>query len=267
MTKFNRVLITGAAGGLGKQLRANAKHYADVLRLNDIADLGSADGNEELVQCDLGDFEKVLELTKDVDAIIHLGGHALENTFENILNANLRGTYNIYESARKNGVKRVVFASSNHSIGFWERDAMIDSDVAHRPDTLYGVSKAFGEDLARLYFDKWGIETVVIRIGSCFEEPRDRRMLSTWMSYRDFIQLCEKSIYTPEVGYLVLYGSSDNKSLFWDNAAAAKIGYQPQDSADTFRAQIENSVEPEDPNNLATKYIGGGFVTQGHYED
>lgn len=267
MTKFNRVLITGAAGGLGKQLRANAKHYGEILRLNDIADLGEAASNEELVQCDLGDYEAVLELTKDVDTVIHLGGHALENTFENILNANIRGTYNLYEGARKNGIKRIVFASSNHSIGFWERDAMIDSNVAHRPDTLYGVSKAFGEDLARLYFDKWGIETVVIRIGSCFEEPRDRRMLSTWMSYRDFIQLCEKSIYAPEVGYLVLYGSSDNKSLFWDNAAAKKIGYEPQDSAEPFREKIESETPVPDPSDLANKYVGGGFVTQGHFED
>ena len=267
MTDFNRVLITGAAGGLGKQLRANAKHYAKTLRLSDIAELGVAAANEEIVQCDLGDLDAVMKLTKDVDAVVHLGGIALENTFENILNANIRGTYNIYESCRKNGIKRVVFASSNHSIGFWERDAIIDSDVAHRPDTLYGVSKAFGEDLARFYFDKFGIETVVIRIGSCFEAPRDRRMLSTWMSYSDFIHLVEQSMTTPDVGFLVVYGSSNNSKLFWDNSAAKTIGYAPKDSADDFRDLIMSETTEPDPKDLANKYVGGGFVTQGHYED
>lgn len=264
---FNRVLITGAAGGLGKQMRANAKHLGTTLRLSDIADLGEAAANEELFQCDLGDMDAVLNLTKDVDTIVHLGGIALENTFENILNANIRGTYNLYESARKNGIKRIVFASSNHAIGYWESNAMIDSNVAHRPDTLYGVSKAFGEDLGRLYFDKYGIETVVIRIGSCFEEPRDRRMLSTWLSYGDFIQLVERGLNTPNVGHLVVYGSSNNKNPYWDNAAADVLGYQPQDSAEAFREKVEAATEPQDPNDPAVKYIGGGFVPAGHYED
>jgi uronate dehydrogenase len=264
---FNRVLITGAAGGLGKQLRANAKHYGTTLRLSDIADLGEAASNEELFQCDLGDLDAVMELTKDVDTVVHLGGIALENTFENILNANIRGTYNLYESCRKNGIKRVVFASSNHAIGFYEREARIGSNVPHRPDSIYGVSKSFGEDLARYYFDKFGIETVVIRIGSCFEEPRDRRMLATWMSYRDFIQLVERSLKAPRVGFLVVYGSSDNYELFWDNSAAELLGYRPQDSAEDFRAKVEAATPVPDPTDPAVKYIGGGFVPAGHYED
>ena len=206
MAKFKKLLITGAAGGLGTQLRANVSHLADSVRLTDIADLGVAHSHEEIVQCDLGDYDAVIKLTEDVDAIVHMGGIALENTFENILNANIRGTYNLYESARRRGIKRVVYTSSNHSIGYYAREDMIDSTVQHRPDSLYGVSKAFGEDLARYYYDKFGIETVVIRIGSCFEEPRDRRMLATWMSYRDFFQLIERSLTVPRVGYLVVYG-------------------------------------------------------------
>ena len=140
MATINRLLITGAAGGLGKQLRANATHLANTLRLSDIAELEDAAAHEELVQCDLGDFDAVYAMTEDVDAVVHLGGIALENTFENILNANIRGTYNVYEACRRRGIKRVVYASSNHSIGFYEREDIIGSDVQHRPDSIYGLS-------------------------------------------------------------------------------------------------------------------------------
>lgn len=267
MRTFERLLITGAAGGLGTQLRQNATHLAQTLRLTDIADLGEARANEELVTCDLGDYDAVLAMTEGVDAVIHLGGIALENTFENILNANIRGTYNVYESCRRRGIKRVVYASSNHSIGFYQREDFIDGDVPHRPDSIYGVSKAFAEDLARYYYDKFGIETVVIRIGSCFESPRDRRMLASWMSYRDFIELVGRALSVPRVGYLVVYGISDNDELFWDNRAARVLGYRPQDNAESFRAEIEAKTPVPDPFDPATRFVGGGFCAAGHFED
>jgi len=267
MATINRLLITGAAGGLGKQLRANATHLANTLRLSDIAELGDAAAHEELVQCDLGDFDAVYAMTEDVDAVVHLGGIALENTFENILNANIRGTYNVYEACRRRGIKRVVYASSNHSIGFYEREEIIGSDVQHRPDSIYGLSKAFSEDLARYYYDKFGIETVVIRIGSCFEEPRDRRMLATWMSYRDFIELVTRSLQVSRTGYLVVYGISDNDEIFWDNTAARMLGYRPQDNAEVFRAKVEAATPTPDPTDPAIRFVGGGFCAAGHYED
>jgi uronate dehydrogenase len=267
MATINRLLITGAAGGLGKQLRANGTHLANTLRLSDIADLGQASHNEELVQCDLGDYEAVMALTEDVDAVVHLGGIALENTFENILHANIRGTYHVYEACRKRGIKRVVYASSNHSIGFYEREAVIGSDVPHRPDSIYGLSKAFSEDLARYYYDKFGIETVVLRIGSCFEEPRDRRMLATWMSYRDFIELIDRSLHVSRTGYLVVYGISDNDEVFWDNKAARVLGYRPQDNAEMFREKIEANTPTPNPADAAVRFVGGGFCAAGHFED
>ncbi|TDR12479.1 NAD-dependent epimerase/dehydratase family protein [Marinomonas communis] len=267
MAKFNRILITGAAGALGTVLRENAQHLADTLRLTDIADMGEAKANEEIVQADLGDFNTVLEMTKNVDAVIHLGGMALENTFETILNANIRGFYNLYEACRQNGVKRIVFGSSNHAIGFYEREAMIDSFVPHRPDSLYGVSKAFGEDLARYYWDKFGIETLSIRIGSCFPEPLDRRMLATWLSYRDFIQLCDRGLNTTRVGFTVVYGVSANRENFWNNQQAAFIGYQPQDSAEIYREKVEANSSQPNPNDTAVVYCGGSFPAAGHFED
>lgn len=267
MPRFQRLLITGAAGGLGTQLRDNATHLATTLRLSDIADLGAARPNEEIVQCDLGDFDAVMAMTQDVDAVVHLGGIALENTFENILNANIRGTYNVYEACRRRGIPRVVYASSNHSIGYYQREDVIGSDVPHRPDSIYGLSKAFAEDLGRYYFDKFGIESVVIRIGSCFAEPRDRRMLATWMSYRDFIELVDRSLHVARTGYLVVYGISDNDEVFWDNTAARVLGYRPQDNAEQFRAAVEATTPVPDPHDPAVRFVGGGFCAAGHYED
>ena len=267
MAKFTRILITGAAGRLGSVLRKELAPLAETLRLTDIADLGTAGPNEELVQCDVGDMDKVLELTRDVDAVVHLGGIPLENTFENILHANIRGSYNIYEACRQNGVSRVIYGSSNHAIGFYERDAMIDSFVPHRPDSLYGLSKAFVEDLGRYYFDKFGLETVAIRIGSSFEEPTDRRMLATWMSFGDFTHMVERALSVPRVGFLVVYGVSDNNEQFWNNQQAGILGYRPQDRADDYREKVEASTPPSDPKDPAVIYCGGGFTAAGHYED
>eukprot|EP01036_Dinobryon_divergens_P052246 gene52246-69887_t len=197
--KLNRLLLTGAAGGLGKVLRGRLKPYAKVLRLSDIASLApAADASEEVVPCDLSDKAAVHALLEGCDAIVHLGGVSVERPFEEILEANIKGIFNVYEAARRHGVKRVVFASSNHVIGFYKQSEHIDAHAARRPDGYYGLSKSFGEDMAQFYFDRWGIETVSIRIGSSFPEPLNRRMMSTWLSYRDLTTLIEKSPFTPD---------------------------------------------------------------------
>ena len=186
---MKRLLITGAGGNLGKICREGLKGYADVIRLSDISPMDPAGLNEEVVQCDLSDRAAVIELTKDVDGIIHLGGISIEAPFDDLLQANLAGTYNLYEGARQNGVGRIMFASSNHAIGFHKRTDKLDDTSELRPDSLYGVTKCYGEAVASYYYDKFDVETVSVRIGSCFEKPRDRRMLSTWMSPRDFLSL------------------------------------------------------------------------------
>src|SRR6478736_4661113 len=167
--KLPRLLLTGAAGGLGKVLRERLKPYADILRLSDIAGMDAATGpGEEVVPCNLADKQAVDALVAGCDAIVHLGGVSVERPFEEVLEANIKGVFHIYEAARRHGVKRVVFASSNHVIGFYKQSERIDAQVPVRPDGLYGLSKCFGENLSRLYFDRYGIETVCLRIGSSF---------------------------------------------------------------------------------------------------
>ncbi|MCA0872986.1 NAD-dependent epimerase/dehydratase family protein [Seohaeicola saemankumensis] len=264
---MSNVLLTGAAGNLGKVLRNKLAGQYDLLRLSDLGEMDPAGPGEETVQCDLGDAGAVMQLAKGMDAIIHLGGMSVENTFEVILNANIRGTYNIYEAARKNGVGRVIFASSNHAIGFHEREKRLDADAPLRPDSLYGVSKGFGEILAQYYFDKFGIETVSIRIGSSFAEPANRRMLATWLSFDDLASLVRRAIAADRVGCTVVYGASDNPEQWWDNSKAAFLGWQPRDSSAQFADDPKFRDEVNDPSDPAVRYQGGGFAAAGHFED
>lgn len=264
--RFRRLLLTGAAGGLGRELRTRLKAYCDTLRLSDVAPLGPAAAGEEIQPAALQDGAAVHALLHDVDAVVHLGGISVEGPFEPILQANIVGTYHLYEAARKQGVRRIVFASSNHVTGFYRQDEVIDARMPMRPDGYYGLSKAFGENLAQFYFDRYGLETVSLRIGSSFPEPKDRRMLATWMSFDDLERLVVASLSAPVVGHSVIYGLSDNTVRWWDNTPAAHIGYRPRDSSDAFRAQVEARQPSLDHGNPATRYQGGGFVTQGPFE-
>lgn len=263
---LKRLLLTGAAGGLGRVLRDTLKPYARQLRLSDIAGMApSAGSHEEVVPCDLADKAAVDALVQGCDGIVHLGGVSVERPFEEILEANIRGVFHVYEAARRHGVRRVVFASSNHVIGFYSQTDRLDDKVPHRPDGYYGLSKAYGEDLAHFYYDRYGIETVCIRIGSSFPEPRDRRMLSTWLSYRDLTELVRCSLYAPDVGFTVVYGQSDNPAGWWDNPAAQRLGYRPQDSAEAYRAQVEQQPAPS-PDAPAARYQGGNFCAAGPFD-
>ena len=265
--RFPRLLLTGAAGGLGKALRPRLKAYCDVLRLSDIADLGNAAPGEELMPVALEDKAAVDALLQGVDAVVHLGGVSTEHSFEEILPANISGTYHVYEGARRHGAKRIIFASSNHVTGFYKQSETIDNTVPMRPDGYYGLSKAFGENLAQFYWDRYGIETVSLRIGSSFPEPRDRRMLASWMSYDDLERLVMSALTAPVVGHSIIYGISDNSTAWYDNSKARHIGYRPQDSSDTFRAAVEARQPKIDITDPVAIYQGGGFVKQGPFEN
>ncbi|MEO8654791.1 MAG: NAD(P)-dependent oxidoreductase, partial [Ramlibacter sp.] len=186
---LGRLLLTGAAGGLGRVLRPRLAPRCTLLRVSDVATMEAAAGGEEVIQAALEDRAAVLALLQGIDAVVHLGGLSTEHPFDAILQANIVGTYNLYEAARRHGVKRIVFASSNHVTGFYRQDEVIDATLPARPDSYYGLSKAFGENLSRFYFDRYAIETVCLRIGSSFPEPKDRRMLATWLSYDDLERL------------------------------------------------------------------------------
>ncbi|WP_397456165.1 NAD-dependent epimerase/dehydratase family protein [Pseudomonas versuta] len=264
---FNRLLLTGAAGGLGKVLRESLKPYARVLRLSDIAPMAPAvDASEEIQLCDLTDKHAVHQLVEGVDAILHFGGVSVERPFEEILGPNISGVFHIYEAARRHGVKRVIFASSNHVIGFYKQDQTLDARSPRRPDGYYGLSKSYGEDMATFYFDRYGIETVSIRIGSSFPEPQNRRMLSTWLSFADLTQLLERSLYTPDVGHTVVYGASNNPNLWWDNRYAAHLGFAPKDSSEVFRDKVQAQPMPA-ANDPSMIYQGGAFVAAGPFGD
>ncbi|WP_459614562.1 NAD-dependent epimerase/dehydratase family protein [Bordetella sp. 2513F-2] len=262
--RCHRLLITGAAGGLGSVLRQRLRPHADILRLSDIAPLSPPGPGEELLPCDLADGPAVMELVRGTDAIVHLGGISVERPFEEILPANIQGTYHIYEAARVHGVRRVVFASSNHVIGFYPQGQVLDANVPLRPDGYYGLSKAFGENLSRFYYDRYGTETVCLRIGSSFPEARDRRMLVTWLSYDDLTQLVVRSLFTPGVGHTIVYGASANRDSWWDNREARHLGFEPKDSSEPFRAAVESQPQP-DPDDPATRFQGGAFVKAGPF--
>ena len=263
--RFRRLLLTGAAGNLGRELRPRLKAYCETLRLSHRKEIGAADAGEEIVVASLEDKAQVHALLQDVDAVVHMGGVSTEQTWEAILAGNIVGMVNLYEAARAHRTKRIVFASSNHVTGFYRQNDVITPQHPPRPDGFYGLSKAFGENLAQLYWDKHGIETVSLRIGSSFVEPKDRRMLATWMSFDDTERLIVAALTAPVVGHTVIYGMSDNATVFWDNTSARHIGYRPQDSSDKYRDAAEARQPTIDLTQPAALYQGGAFVTQGPF--
>ncbi len=257
------LLMTGAAGGLGTALRERLKANCEVLRLSDRTDFGPAQAGEEIVLADLGDAAAVEAAVQGCQAIVHFGGISVEGPFAPILQANILGAYHLYEAARKYGVRRVVFASSNHVTGFYKQSETITPAHPARPDSLYGVSKAFGEDLSRMYFDRYGIETACVRIGSSFAEPRDRRMLATWLSFDDLHRLITACLTTPVLGHTAIFGMSNNAVAWWDNASVRHVGFVPQDSSDGFREAVYARTPEPDFNDPAVVYQGGGFLLAG----
>ena len=263
---FSRLLLTGAAGGLGRELRPRLRRLARVLRVSDLAAMAPAEAGEEVAGADLRDAVAVDAVVAGCEAIVHLGGISVEGPFEPILQANIVGVWNLYEAARRHGVKRIVFASSNHVTGFYGQDEVVSPLDPVRPDGHYGLSKAFGENLSRFYFDRYGIESVCLRIGSSFAEPKDRRMLATWLSYDDLERLVVASLTAPVVGHSIVYGMSDNTATWWDNTSARHIGFRPRDSSEPFRTALEARQPNLDPRDLAVSFQGGAFVTRGPYE-
>lgn len=257
---FRRLLLTGAAGNLGRQLRGALAAWADVVRVSDLALPGEPAPHEEASVVDLADRQAVMQLVEGVDAIVHLGGISTDAPFDDLLESNVRGTYNIYEAARKHGVKRIVFASSNHAIGFHPVTEVLDADAPLRPDSLYGVSKCFGESLSRYYYDRFGIETVCMRIGSSFEAPKNPRMLVTYLSYRDFIELVRCSLLANRVGHAIVYGASDNPVKWWDNTKAGFLGFRPRDSSEPFADRFPVTAPSAERDDPAQRFQGGPFV-------
>ena len=261
------VLVTGAAGGIGGHLRRLLKGVYPHIRWSDFTTPADLATDESFIKADLANMAEVEKSVDGVEGIVHLGGYSVEGPWETILNANITGCYNLFEAARRKGVERIVFASSNHAVGFYPRTRRIGVDAPVRPDSRYGVSKAFGEALGALYAFKHGIRVTCIRIGNVADEPVDRRRLSIWIKPEDLVQLIRIGLEHPNIRHEIFYGASDNARSWWDNAAAFRHGYRPQghgedhrDAALTAEAQL-----PRDP--IGDWYQGGTFCSDEYSGD
>ena len=267
MKPIDRILLTGAAGALGQTLRPFLADQCAALRVTDIAPMAPADAHEEVVQGDISDPKLALELTRDVDAVVYMAGKGNEGTFDEIFRGHTIGLYNIFEGARRNGVRRVIWASSIHATGLWPFGQTLGTDARPRPDSTYGIAKACGEMVAQCYWEKYGIEAISIRICSCFPEPRDRRHLSTWLSYPDLKRLVAACLTCTRPDHTVIWGVSANTHCAHDNAKAAHIGYRPQDDAESYRAAVEARTPPYAADDRAIAFHGGVFATAPHHGD
>lgn len=255
-----RILITGAAGNIGTMMRSRLHRSDRVLRLLDWAPLEpSSDGeNVELVQSSIVDFDAMHAACADVDAIIHLGGHSRENTWEEILRINVDGTHTVLEAARIAGVPRAILASSNHAVGYRKTaEAGTDglpADSSPRPDTYYGFSKAAVEALGSLYHSRFGMDVICVRIGSCFEHPPGARGLATWLSPDDGARLLEACLSAPAPGYRVVWGVSENTRRVYSLTEAKELGYRPLDDAERFAGELADARGLDE-------HVGGDFLT------
>ena len=258
--KIKNLLLTGASGGMATALRPLLSKIAEKVVLTSRSAIEDLAPNEVWQRADLADADQAQAIVKGCDAILHLGGYSVEGPFRPIMEANILGLYNLYEAARAEGQPRILFASSNHVIGYYSQDQRLTADAAPRPDSLYGVSKCFGESLARFYYEKFGQETAIVRIGSCYEKPNNHRMLATWMSFADFASLVERVFTVPRLGCPIIYGASDNDRSWWDNSEVAYLGWSPRDNSEVFAVEV-NAAEPNpDPDASVNRYQGGAFV-------
>jgi len=251
------VLITGAAGDVGTHLRRELAGTYRVLA-SDLRTPRVKFNSQPFLRADIARFADALRVTRGVDAVVHLGGYSVEGPWAGILSANIVGCYNVFEAARRNGVRRIVFPTSNHAVGFYRRDETIDHRVHPRPDSRYGVSKVFGEALGRLYADKYGMQFLMIRVGNVGPAPIDKRRLSIWVSPRDIAQLVTIGIEHPDIRFEIVYGISGNKRAWYDNSNARRLGYRPQDDSERF-AQEVLAREPSGADPVAERYQGGVF--------
>ena len=258
---MKKIVLTGAAGRLGSYLREPLSKMTDCLISSDIIDdIGTLYTGEKYIKANLHDYDAMMALLEGADMVVHFGGHADEKSFQEILDTNIIGSYHIWEAAYQNNVRRVIYASSVHAIGMHSRTDGIGIDAPHRPDTYYGLSKCFVEDLARLYWEKKQIESVCLRIFSC-AQVTNARSLGTWLSYDDLIHLVEQSVSTPVTKFSIIYGVSNNNRVPVDNSKASFLGYRPKDNAEKYADEILSKHGMEDLNDPQHLYLGGPFAS------
>jgi uronate dehydrogenase len=264
---MQRVLMTGAAGDVGGRLRKLLRPIYPGLRLSDIKKPANLDASEPFVPADLSKLDEVERAVEGMEGVIHFGGFSVEGPWETILQSNIIGCYNLFEAARRKGVKRVVFASSNHAVGFYPRVQRIGVDVTVRPDSRYGVSKAFGEAVGAMYADKHGLGVLCLRIGNVGDKPLDQRRLSIWIHPEDLLQLVRIGLEHTALRYEIFYGASFNERSWWDNSRAYGFGYRPKHRAEDHRDEALAAQAKLAPDPVGDFYQGGTFCSQEYSSD
>lgn len=254
-----QVVMTGAAGGVGTMTREHLQGAFERFVVSDIREITDLRPGETYAKADLTDLAQMEALFEGADGVIHLGGQPVEADWDTIRDLNIDGLYNTFEAARRQRVKRMVFATTNHVVGFYRRSDTIDETVPPRPDSRYGASKAFGEALGRLYADKYGLRVFNIRIGNCDQKPLDIRRLSIWVSPRDLAQLFKIGLEHPDIHYEIVYGASRCARGWWDNTHAYVLGYEPKDNAEDHADEAHAKSPPEDP--VGAQFHGGPFTS------
>jgi nucleoside-diphosphate-sugar epimerase len=264
-TDLNRLLLTGAAGNMGRVLRPLLRREGRVLRVADLVEPTDPRPGEESIAFDLTDPDAVAKACQGVDAVLHLGGISVEAAFEDVLAVNIAGTHNLLRAAVDAGVSKVLLASSNHAVGFYRRGDVppggdgLPGDLPARPDTFYGWSKAAIESLGSLYHSRYGIDITVLRIGTCFPEPPDARALATWLAPADAARLVETVLDSPTPGYRVIWAISGNTRRWWSLSGARALGYEPADDAERFAADRVSRFGEPDLRDPVHDLVGGSF--------
>lgn len=250
------IIVTGAAGSVGTWLVPRLAARGFKLRLSDISEVTSKPRDTEFVRVDLAEAGAVQDLCKDAAAIVHLGGIRFEASPEELVAANVLGTANVFRAARLAGA-RVVYASSNHVIGYYERNRHLSTEDPFRPDSIYGVTKAAGELIARFYFDRYRVESASIRIGSALERPERVRHRHTWVSYDDLEALIVACLQSPRLGCRTFWGVSANTCKWWQDDSRS-FGFVPKDDAEQYVATLLPDLD--DPQ--VQRFQGGEFCAQ-----
>lgn len=262
MTKLlKKIVLTGAAGSLGSALREPLAKLCDALVSVDIKDAPATLPNETWATADCAEMDQVAPLVEGADMVVHFAATPDERSFEELLRPNFLSSYVVWEAAHRAKVRRVVYASSVHAVGMHETNAGIDTDAPHRPDTFYGLSKCFSEDLARLYWEKRGLEAVCLRIFSATETPQNPRALGTWLSRPDLVRMVEAAVTAPTTGFCVVYGISNNDRAPVSNAKVSFLGYRPKDNAEDFSTDILAKAATPNPQDPAQMRLGGPFAS------
>ncbi len=261
---LGRIVITGGAGNVGRALRAVLAAEARHVLVLDLVEPAELAPNETARVCDITDLDALAAAFRGADGVVHLAGYPNDRPMAEILRVNGLGTWNVYEAARIAGVGRVVQASSNHATGFYPRATRVSPAMPMRPDGTYGLTKALGELVAGLYWDKAGIRSLAIRIGNAQARPTSRRSLNLWISARDLAQLVRIGLTHPDVDCQAVFGVSQVEDGWYDNSLAFALGYAPQDRAADLASPETLHDAAGDMQAIADHFQGGPFCIRDH---